>query len=146
MSDEDWTLNQAIEFIAYPDPQRAREAPEHISERDWPPSALMLYWPPEVTAAVWGLWHGLEDGVITATERGRPVPPSRWSVDRLKRLAPDEQISLGPFIREIQRSVARVLIPAAQLSASSAQPPAAPVTPPEQDEPADAPVTPPEQE
>jgi hypothetical protein len=87
----------------------------YISERDWRPESLIRYWPPEVATAVWSLWHVLEEGPVIAIEHGRPIPPSRWSADRLMRLAPGEQTALGPFIKEIQRSVAHVRILAAEL-------------------------------
>ena len=113
--EEELTLNQAIEFFAYRDLRRARKAPVYVSERDWPPNTLISYWPSEVVAAVRRLWQALEEGPVTASEDGRPVPRSRWSADRLSRLAPDEQIALGPFVKEIQRSVAHVRISVAEL-------------------------------
>jgi hypothetical protein len=114
--EEELTLNQAIEFFADRDLERAREAPVYIPERDFRPESFMAWWDPKVTTAVWSLlWRALEEGLVTAREHGRPVPRSRWSADRLSRLAPDEQTALGPFIKEVQRSLAHVRIPSASL-------------------------------
>jgi hypothetical protein len=124
------TLNQAIDFSAYRDLQRARKAPVYIPERDFRPESLMAYWHPEVTAGVWSLWRALEDGHVTAIEYGRPVSRSRWSVDRLRQLAPDEPTALGPFIREIQRSP-HVRILAAELIAFAKPAPATTADAPE---------------
>ena len=112
--EEPWPLNQAIEFIAYRDLERARKAPVYISERDWRPEHLIPWWSPEVVTALGTLWRLLEEGAVCVTEDGRPVPATRWGVDRLQRLAPDEQTALGPLIREIQRA-GRILIPSAAL-------------------------------
>lgn len=121
--EEELTLNQAIEFFAYGDLERARKAPVHVSERDFRLESLTAYWPHEVHTGAWDLWHALEDGHVTAIEHGRPVPRSRWSVDRLRQLVhPDEQIGLGPFIREIQRSVGHIRFRAGELMRFSAKP------------------------
>jgi hypothetical protein len=116
--EELWTLNHAIEFLAYRDPQRVSEAPVYISERDWRPETVLAYLEPKVIAAIGTLWRKLEDGIVTAIdEDGYPIPPTRWAVDSLRqRVHPDEQIGLGPFISEVQRVVGHVRILAAELA------------------------------
>jgi hypothetical protein len=113
--EEELTLNQAIEFFAYRDLERARKAPVYVSERDFRPKSLMASWDPKVTTGVWSLWHALEEGPVTAIRHDRPVPRSRWSAERLSRLAPDEPTAIGPFIKELQRSVAHIRFRAAEL-------------------------------
>jgi hypothetical protein len=121
--DELLTANQAIELIAYGDRDRARKTQEiHISERAWSSRSVLAYMDPKITDALWTLWHLLEEGTFEAIERGRPVPPSRWSGDRLARLAPDEKLALGPFVQELQRVVAHVRIPADELMAALSEP------------------------
>ena len=133
MSGGDLTLKQAIEFLACLEPKRTRKVSVCISERDLRLETIIAWWPPEVITAAWDLWRMLEEGTVTATEHGRPIPPPRWSPDRLKRLAPREPTALGPFIREIRRSLAHVRIPAAELmeafSGSAATAPATASTP-----------------
>jgi hypothetical protein len=90
--DELLTVNQAIELIAYGDLDRARKTQEiHISERAWSSRSVLAYMDSKVMDALWTLWRMLEDGTVEAIERDRPVPPSRWSGDRLARLAPGEE-------------------------------------------------------
>ena len=74
--EELWTPNQAIEFLAFHDPHRAREAPVYISDASGVLRASSPDWPPEVVTGVWGLWRALEDGVVTPIEHGRPIPSS----------------------------------------------------------------------
>ena len=117
--DELLTVNQAIELIAYGDLDRARKTQEiHISERAWSSRSVLAYMDSKVMDALWTLWRMLEDGTVEAIERDRPVPPSRWSGDRLARLAPGEELALGPFVQELQRVAAHVRIPAGELMAA----------------------------
>ena len=119
------TLNQAIELIAYGDLDRARKAltSAHISEsRAWPSRSVLAYMDPKVMDALWTLWRMLEDGTIEAIEHGRPVLSSRWSGERLARLAPGEELALGPFVQELQRVVTHVRIPAGELMAALSEP------------------------
>jgi hypothetical protein len=117
--DELLTVNQAIELIAYGDLDRARKTQEiHISERAWSSRSVLAYMDSKVMVALWTLWRMLEDGTVEAIERDRPVPPSRWSGDRLARLAPGEELALGPFVQELQRVAAHVRIPAGEFMAA----------------------------
>ena len=117
--DELLTVNQAIELIAYGDLDRARKTQEiYISERAWSSRSVLAYMDSKVMVALWTLWRMLEDGTVEAIERDRPVPPSRWSGDRLARLAPGEELALGPFVQELQRVAAHVRIPAGEFMAA----------------------------
>ena len=127
--DELLTVNQALEFIAYGDLDRARKTQEiHISERAWSSRSVLAYMDPMIMDALGTLWRWFEDGTVKAIDRGGVVPAFHWGVDRLARLAPGEELALGPFVQELQRVIAHIRIPASELMAALSEP--APVAQP----------------
>ena len=75
--DELLTVNQAIEFIAYGDLDRARKTQEiHISERAWSSRSVLAYMDPEDHGRPLDLVAHAGGWDVEAIERGRPVPAS----------------------------------------------------------------------
>jgi hypothetical protein len=127
--EELWTLDQAIEFVAYGDVKRARKAPKHIPERDWRSETIIAWWSPVIVAAAQTLRDMLQDGVVVPIERDRPVKTDRWAGERLRQLAPDEPTAFGSFVKAMQRSFGTMRIPAGELMAALSEP--APVAAPD---------------
>jgi hypothetical protein len=123
------TINQALEFIAYGDLKRARETRRiYISDRPFRSQSVLAYMDSEIMDALRILWRMFEEKVVIARDRGGLAPASRWAIDRLRQLAPGEELDLGPFVQELQRVAPYLRIPAAELMAALSEP--APVTAP----------------